>query len=79
VLHGVIRDHVDDFLGAAADRADGASLPEFIAREFRKFLTCVNDRARLEQLCRYVLRPPLAEDRLRRLADGRVRLGLKRP
>jgi hypothetical protein len=38
-----------------------------------------NDRARLEQLCRYVLRPPLAEDRLRRLADGRVRLELKRP
>ena len=38
-----------------------------------------NDRARLEQLCRYVLRPPLAEHRLRRLADGRVRLELKRP
>jgi len=38
-----------------------------------------NDRARLEQLCRYILRPPLAENRLRRLADGRVRLELKRP
>jgi Putative transposase len=38
-----------------------------------------NDRARLEQLCRYVLRPALAEDRLRRLADGRVRVELKRP
>jgi hypothetical protein len=38
-----------------------------------------NDRARREQLCRYVLRPPLAEDRLRRLADGRVRVALKRP
>jgi Putative transposase len=37
-----------------------------------------NDRARLEQLCRYVLRPPLAENRLRRLADGRVRLELER-
>jgi hypothetical protein len=36
------------------------------------------DRARLEQLCRYVLRSPLAENRLRRLADGRVRLELKR-
>ena len=31
------------------------------------------------QLCRYVLRPPLAEERLRRLADGRVRVELKRP
>lgn len=36
-----------------------------------------NDRARLEQVCRYVLRPPLAEDRLRRLGDGRVRVELK--
>jgi len=40
VLHGVIREHVDDFLRGAADRADGAGLPEFIAREFRGFLTC---------------------------------------
>ena len=39
VLHGVIRDHLDDFL-RAADRADGAGLPAFIAREFREFLTC---------------------------------------
>jgi len=39
-LYGVVRDHVDDFLRAAADRADGAGLPEFIAREFREFLTC---------------------------------------
>ena len=40
MLHGVIREHLDDFLRAAADRADGAGLPEFIAREFREFLTC---------------------------------------
>jgi hypothetical protein len=40
VLHGVIREHLEDFLRAAADRADGAGLPEFIAREFREFLTC---------------------------------------
>ena len=38
-----------------------------------------DDRARLEQLCRYVLRPPLAENRLRCLADGSVQLELKRP
>jgi hypothetical protein len=36
------------------------------------------DRARLEQLCRYVLRAPLAKDRLRLLADGRVRVELRR-
>jgi Putative transposase len=31
-----------------------------------------NDRTRLEQLCRYLLRPPLAQDRIRLRADGRV-------
>ena len=36
------------------------------------------DRARREQLCRYLLRPPLADDRLRLLGDGRVRVQLKR-
>jgi hypothetical protein len=36
------------------------------------------DRARREQLCRYLLRPPLADDRLRLLGDGRVRVWLKR-
>ena len=40
MLHGVIRDHLDDFLCAASDRTGGAGLPEFIAREFREFLTC---------------------------------------
>jgi hypothetical protein len=40
VFHGVIQDHLDDFLRAAADRADGPGLPEFIAREFREYLTC---------------------------------------
>jgi len=36
-----------------------------------------NDRAGLERLCRYVLRPPLAQERLRRRSDGRVALELK--
>jgi Transposase zinc-binding domain/Putative transposase len=40
VLHRIIREHLDDFLRAAADRGDGAGLPAFIAREFRQFLTC---------------------------------------
>jgi len=38
-----------------------------------------HDRARLEHLCRYLLRPPLALDRLHVLDDGRVCLELKRP
>jgi putative transposase len=36
-----------------------------------------NDRARLEHLCRYLLRPPLAQDRVRLRADGRVLVQLK--
>ncbi len=36
-----------------------------------------NDRARLEQLCRYLLRPPLAQHRVQPRADGRVLLELK--
>jgi hypothetical protein len=37
------------------------------------------DRARLEQLCRYLCRPPLGQHRLKRLRDGRVALVLQRP
>lgn len=37
------------------------------------------DRARIERLCRYAARPPLAQERLELLADGRVRLQLKNP
>jgi len=40
VLHLVVRQHLEDFLHAAGNRANGAGLPEFIAREFREFLTC---------------------------------------
>ena len=36
-------------------------------------------RDRLERLCRYVLRPPLAQERLHLTTDGHVRLTLKRP
>jgi Putative transposase len=35
------------------------------------------DRVRLEQLCRYLLRPAVAQDRLRLLDDGHVVLTLK--
>jgi len=37
-----------------------------------------NDRARLEHLCRYLLRPPLAQDRMHLRTDGRVVVTLKR-
>ncbi|HUE85077.1 MAG TPA: transposase, partial [Vicinamibacterales bacterium] len=32
------------------------------------------DRRRLEQLCRYLLRPPVAQERLRRMGDDRILL-----
>jgi hypothetical protein len=35
------------------------------------------DRRRLERLCRYVARPPVASDRLSRLTDGRIVYRLK--
>ena len=38
-----------------------------------------DDRAGLERLVRYLLRPPLAQERLTRLADGRVVCTLARP
>ena len=33
--------------------------------------------AGLERLCRYVWRPPVAQERLRRRSDGRIALELK--
>ncbi len=35
------------------------------------------DRAQLERLCKYILRPPLAQDRLTRRDDGRLELAFK--
>jgi hypothetical protein len=37
------------------------------------------DRKRLERLCRYVARPPIATERLTELPDGRIAYALKRP
>jgi hypothetical protein len=38
-----------------------------------------NDKPGRETLCRYILRPPLANDRLHILPDGNVKLEFKRP
>ena len=38
-----------------------------------------NDKPGRETLCRYILRPPLANERLHILADGNVKLEFKRP
>jgi hypothetical protein len=38
-----------------------------------------NDRGGLERMCRYLVRPPIATDRLSAREDGRLELRLKRP
>ena len=40
VLYRVVEAHLDAFLNAAADHAEGARLPMFVEQEFRDFLTC---------------------------------------
>ncbi len=37
------------------------------------------DRARLERLCRYMLRPPFAQNAVEETADGQVRVHFKKP
>ena len=46
-------------------RHDGFDLPAGV-------LVPAKDRARLERVCRYALRPPLAADRVRRAGDSEV-------
>jgi len=40
VLHQVVAEHLESFLGAVAEAGDGAGLPQFVEREFREFLRC---------------------------------------
>ena len=40
ILHRVVRENLETFLREANDHGDGDSLPRFIEREFREFLTC---------------------------------------
>ncbi|MBI3766858.1 MAG: transposase [Deltaproteobacteria bacterium] len=40
---------------------------------------CADDRAGLERLCQYIVRPPLAQERLALLPDGRVCCTLAHP
>ena len=37
------------------------------------------DRRRIERLCRYITRPPVAQDRLERRSDGKLELSFKKP
>jgi len=44
---------------------------------YGKQLVDGRDRPQLERLCKYVTRPPVAQDRLTRRPDGRLELALK--
>ena len=46
VLHQVIAEHLEAFLGAVAEAGDGAGLPQFVEREFREFLIVRGVRGR---------------------------------
>ena len=68
-------DHVDHGSGSRAPRCasvGGLSLHANVAVPAR-------DRERLERLCRYAARPPLATERLSRLPDGRLAYELRHP
>jgi hypothetical protein len=68
VLHRVVRTHLATFLRAAEA---GGGVPSFVERTVR-----ADDRPGLERLCHYLLRPPLAQERVEILPDGRIGLTL---
>jgi hypothetical protein len=68
------------------DRIDADDLPQLAGERCASFggvslhanvAVPARDRSRLERLCRYVARPPLATQRLSRLGDGRLLYRLK--
>jgi hypothetical protein len=71
-----IGDRVDvEDLQTASDRcasSQGFSLHANVAVPAR-------DRGRLERLCRYVARPPIATERLEELPDGRIAYSFRKP
>ena len=46
MLHQVIAEHLEAFLGAVAEAGGGVGLPQFVEREFREFLLCGGVRGR---------------------------------
>jgi len=56
--------------GSCHSRQDGSDLHADV-------LVPAGQRERLERLCRYALRPPVAQERLSLTADGQVRLALR--
>jgi hypothetical protein len=64
--------------------AGGESLDEPVAEVsgfslYAKQVVHGRDRQQVERLCRYITRPPIAQDRLSRRSDGTLQLELKNP
>jgi hypothetical protein len=75
-------DRVEPLDDGESDVESEASIPPRCVREGGMSLHAdvavpAHDRNRLERLCRYVARPPLALDRLEAMADGRLAYRLK--
>jgi hypothetical protein len=81
--------HLDQFLDPVGDREEpSASMRPMLrvrtrpSRGFNLHAAVQNeahDRKRLEQLCRYIARPALSEERAQLNAAGQVELKLKTP
>lgn len=70
------------FFGVAAkndDQVVAIQTPGYGFNLHAKRRVSAHDRKGLERLCRYILRPPIANDRLSRLSNGKISLKLKRP
>ena len=70
--------------GDPAEADEGPNLGRCHARQngfdlHAGVLVPAGERERLERVCRYTLRPPVAQDRLSLTAEGQVRLALKHP
>jgi hypothetical protein len=80
LLYRTVQDHWSTFL--ADLEAGGGQLPAFVLDEVEAFLRCGIPfhgflRVRCKDLCRYLARPPIANDRLQELPDGRLALRFK--
>jgi hypothetical protein len=69
-LHAIGAATGGDYGGARQAHLEGFDLHAYV-------WVSANDWAGLERLCRYILRPPFAQERLRRRSDGRIALELK--
>ena len=62
------------------DQKDNEPVAEVLGVNlYAKQLVSGHDRAKLERLCRYVMRPALSQERLEWRSDGRLELALKNP